>query len=115
MADPAIQPTDTLFLGNLPASVDRDVLYEIGIQAGPVTRVVVPKDPATSKSKGFGFIVSGCAARPPRPPPPLTAAPHPQTYETVESASYAVSLFTGTLILHGKEVRVAFSPRGNTE
>ncbi len=67
MADPSVQPTDTLFLGNLHFSVDREILYEIGIQAGPVTKVVVPMDPATNRSKGFGFIVSDDGARLPRP------------------------------------------------
>jgi RNA recognition motif-containing protein len=52
------QPTTTIFFGNLDQSkVDREMLFEIAIQAGPVTSVHIPIDQASGKSKGFGFVV----------------------------------------------------------
>jgi hypothetical protein len=46
-----------LFFGNLDSRVDRRLLYEIGVQAGPVASVNVPTDPIFGKNKGYGFIV----------------------------------------------------------
>jgi splicing factor 3B subunit 4 len=46
-----------LFFGNLDSRVDRRLLYEIGVQAGPVASVNVPTDPVFGKNKGYGFIV----------------------------------------------------------
>lgn len=46
-----------LFFGNLDSRVDRRLLYEIGVQAGPVASVNVPTDPIYGKNKGYGFIV----------------------------------------------------------
>jgi splicing factor 3B subunit 4 len=53
----AQQPTTTLFFGNLDPRVDRDILFEIGLQAGPITSVTIPLDQTSGKSKGFGFLV----------------------------------------------------------
>ena len=50
------QPTTKLFLGNLSSNVTREILYEIGIQAGPVTSCVIPLE-ADKRPKSFGFIV----------------------------------------------------------
>lgn len=66
------------------------MLFEIGIQAGPITSVTIPIDQTSGKNKGFGFM----------------------DYETLESAVYALNLFSGNLTLFGKEVRIAYSPRG---
>ena len=38
-----------------------------------------------------------------------------QDYESLECAKYAMALFSQGLTLYGREVRVAYSPRGNTE
>ena len=57
MSEPQ-QPTTTLFLGNLADRVSREVLYEIGIQAGPVASVNLPTDQTSHKHRGFGFLVS---------------------------------------------------------
>ena len=53
----AQQPTTTLFLGNLDPRLDREILFEVGIQAGPLTSVTIPIDQTSGKSKGFGFLV----------------------------------------------------------
>ena len=87
------QPTSTVFFGNLDGRVDRQTLYEIGIQAGPVMEVRVPEDPGSGRSKGFAFV----------------------DYESIESAKYAIQLFTGNLVLYGRSVRLDYSPRGRTE
>jgi len=51
------QPTTTLFFGNLDTRVDRGMLYEIGVQAGPVVEVKIPADPTSGRTRGFGFVV----------------------------------------------------------
>ena len=48
----------------------------------------------------------------PHPPPP---GPFRQDYENLESAAYAVRLFSGNLVLFGRQVTVNFSPKGRTE
>jgi RNA recognition motif-containing protein len=53
----AQKPTTTLFFGNLDQNVSREMLFEIGIQAGPITSVTIPIDQSSAKSKGFGFLV----------------------------------------------------------
>jgi hypothetical protein len=53
----AQQPTTTLFLGNLDQNVTREMLMEIGIQAGPLASITIPIDQVSGKSKCFGFIV----------------------------------------------------------
>ena len=58
MSRDAGTPTTCVFFGNLSPDVDRELLYDIGIQAGPIIDVTVPMDSENgNRSKGFGFVV----------------------------------------------------------
>lgn len=46
----------TVYVGNLDAQVTEEVLWELFLQAGPVTNVYVPKDRVTSSHQGYGFV-----------------------------------------------------------
>ena len=46
----------TVYVGNLDAQVEEEVLWELFLQAGPVTNVYVPKDRVTSSHQGYGFV-----------------------------------------------------------
>ena len=114
------QATSSLFLGNLiDPRITTELLYEIGIQAGPVCSITMPVDPGTNKPKGFAFIVRFCCVCVCSPQRPRPTSPHyapPQDYETLESATYAMALFGGgNLRLFGQNIRIAYSPRGRTE
>jgi hypothetical protein len=125
----AQSPTTTLFFGNLHDKVDRKILYEIAVQAGPVVDVIVVADPG-GKCRGFGFVVRILFCRPmqrhPRRPCKYFVAgrlhraqtPCPrscfQDYETLESAMYAKQLFNGNIRLFGRDVRLDYSPKGRT-
>ncbi|KAG6437343.1 hypothetical protein SASPL_102257 [Salvia splendens] len=76
-----------LFVGNLPFSVDSAVLAGLFQQAGTVEAVDVILDKATSRSRGFGFVVMS----------------------SVEEAEAAVEQFNGYEI-EGRALRVNSGP-----
>ena len=47
----------TLWCGGISEKVDEEILYELFLNAGPLERVVIPKDRETKKQKNFAFIV----------------------------------------------------------
>ena len=46
----------TLWLGGLEAQVTEELLYELFVNAGPVTSVSIPKDKITAQSSNFAFV-----------------------------------------------------------
>ncbi|XP_024542793.1 RNA-binding protein 7 [Selaginella moellendorffii] len=77
----------TLYVSNLDDRVDERVLYDIMVQAGPLVEVYIPRDKETKRHRGYGFA----------------------EYESEESASYALRLFSGLVTLHNRPVNFAFS------
>lgn len=53
------EPTQTLFVGNLPWSVTEDQLWETFGEFGSVSAIRLPTDRETGKVKGFGYIEYG--------------------------------------------------------
>ena len=47
----------TLWCGGISEKVDEEILYELFLNAGPLEKVVIPKDRETKKQKNFAFIV----------------------------------------------------------
>ncbi|KAK7881978.1 hypothetical protein WMY93_028152 [Mugilogobius chulae] len=83
----------TLFIRNLDSRVSEELLFELFLQAGPLIRTKIPKDP-DGKQKTFGFAV----------------------YKHEVSAPYAMQLLNGTT-LFGKSIHVQFrsgSSHGNS-
>jgi splicing factor 3B subunit 4 len=46
----------TIYVGNLDDQVNESLLWELMIQAGPVTKVYIPKDRVTQIHQGYAFI-----------------------------------------------------------
>ncbi|PAV76323.1 hypothetical protein WR25_16963 [Diploscapter pachys] len=46
----------TLYVGGLDEKVNEAILWELMVQAGPVTSVNMPKDRVTGNHQGFGFV-----------------------------------------------------------
>ncbi|KAM6161898.1 splicing regulator RBM11 isoform 2-T2 [Erethizon dorsatum] len=74
----------TVFVGNLEARVREEILYELFLQAGPLTKVTLCKD-REGKPKSFGFV---CFKHP-------------------ESVSYAIALLNG-IRLYGRPINVQY-------
>ncbi|KAJ4923257.1 hypothetical protein JOQ06_026362 [Pogonophryne albipinna] len=74
----------TLFIRNLDSRVTEEILFELFIQAGPLTKTKIPKD-ADGKQKTFGFAV----------------------YKHEVSVPYAMQLLDGTSV-HGRTLHVQF-------
>ncbi|XP_032208393.1 splicing regulator RBM11 isoform X2 [Mustela erminea] len=82
---PAQEEADrTVFVGNLEARVREEILYELFLQAGPLTKVTICKD-RDGKPKTFGFV---CFKHP-------------------ESVSYAIALLNG-IRLYGRPINVQY-------
>ncbi|XP_008579593.1 PREDICTED: splicing regulator RBM11 [Galeopterus variegatus] len=82
---PAQEEADrTVFVGNLEARVREEILYELFLQAGPLTKVTICKD-REGKPKSFGFV---CFKHP-------------------ESVSYAIALLNG-IRLYGRPINVQY-------
>ncbi|XP_004440800.1 PREDICTED: splicing regulator RBM11 [Ceratotherium simum simum] len=82
---PAQEEADrTVFVGNLEARVREEILYELFLQAGPLTKVTICKD-REGKPKSFGFV---CFKHP-------------------ESVSYAIALLNG-IRLYGRPIYVQY-------
>lgn len=74
----------TLFIRNLDARVTEELLFELFLQAGPLVKTTIPKDPE-GKPKFFGFAV----------------------YKHEVSVPYAMQLLNGTP-LFGRSLHVQF-------
>ncbi|XP_016048197.1 splicing regulator RBM11 [Erinaceus europaeus] len=74
----------TVFVGNLEARVREEILYELFLQAGPLTKVTICKD-RDGNPKTFGFV---CFKHP-------------------ESVAYAIALLNG-IRLYGKPINVQY-------
>ncbi|KAJ3590408.1 hypothetical protein NHX12_008359 [Muraenolepis orangiensis] len=74
----------TLFIRNLDHRVSEEILFELFVQAGPLSKTKIPKDPE-GRQKTFGFAV----------------------FRHEESVPYAMRLLDGTA-LFGKTIGVQF-------
>ncbi|XP_066476904.1 splicing regulator RBM11 [Tiliqua scincoides] len=74
----------TLFVGNLDSRVQEEILYELFLQAGPVTKVTICKD-KDGKPKTFGFAC----------------------FKHTESVPYAIALLNG-IRLYGRPIKVQY-------
>ncbi|XP_034405062.1 RNA-binding protein 7 [Cyclopterus lumpus] len=74
----------TLFIRNLDTRVTEELLFELFLQAGPLIKTKIPKDPE-GKQKTFGFAV----------------------YKSEVSVPYAMQLIDGTS-LYGRNIHVQF-------
>ncbi|XP_006889875.1 PREDICTED: splicing regulator RBM11 [Elephantulus edwardii] len=82
---PAQEEADrTVFVGNLEARVREEILYELFLQAGPLTKVTICKD-REGKPKTFGFV---CFKHP-------------------ESVPYSIALLNG-IRLYGRPINVQY-------
>ncbi|CAK7319201.1 Splicing regulator RBM11 [Vulpes lagopus] len=84
MFPPQEEADRTVFVGNLEARVREEILYELFLQAGPLTKVTICKD-REGKPKTFGFV---CFKHP-------------------ESVSYAIALLNG-IRLYGRPINVQY-------
>ena len=46
----------TVYVGNLDAKVDEEILWELFVQCGPIATVHLPRDRVTSAHQGFAFV-----------------------------------------------------------
>ncbi|ANB11253.1 Hsh49p [Sugiyamaella lignohabitans] len=76
-------PALTVYVGNLHEEVDEELLYELGIQAGPVVNVHIPLDRVNGKNSGFGFL----------------------EYRSEKDVDYAAQILNG-IMLFGQPLRV---------
>ncbi|OCT91180.1 RNA binding motif protein 11 S homeolog isoform X1 [Xenopus laevis] len=74
----------TLFVGNLDCNVNEEILYELFLQAGPLTKATIAKD-KEGNSKAFGFI----------------------RFKHSESVPYAKALLNG-IRLYGRAIKVHY-------
>ncbi|XP_064325950.1 splicing regulator RBM11 isoform X2 [Phalacrocorax carbo] len=74
----------TLFVGNLESRVREEILYELFLQAGPLTKVTICKD-KEGKPKSFGFVC----------------------FKHEESVHYAIALLNG-IRLYGRPIKVQY-------
>ncbi|XP_015669284.1 splicing regulator RBM11 [Protobothrops mucrosquamatus] len=80
----ADEPDRTLFVGNLESRVKEEILYELFLQAGPVSKVTVCKD-KDGNPKSFGFVC----------------------FKHTESVPYAMALLNG-IRLYGRPIKVQY-------
>jgi len=73
----------TLYCQGVSKKVDEEILYELFLNAGPLEKVVIPKDKETKQQKTFGFIV----------------------FQHQESTEFAYNLLNGTE-LFGQPIRL---------
>jgi len=76
-------PEATLYVGNLDAQMDEQLLWELFVQCGPVASVYVPKDRVTSSHQGYAFV----------------------EMKRDEDCDYAVKILN-MIKVHGKPIRV---------
>eukprot|EP01069_Polyplicarium_translucidae_P011246 Polyplicarium_translucidae@DN3710_c0_g1_i1.p1 len=46
----------TVYVGNLDAKVDEELLWELFCQCGPLRNVHIPRDKITNLHQGYGFV-----------------------------------------------------------
>lgn len=85
--------TNTLHLSDLDDRVDKELLQELCIQAGPVVRIGMPPGEGGRNHKGYAFC----------------------EYPSPATAEYARALFTNCVVLYGRKLKVNFSPLGCKE
>ncbi|XP_058884651.1 splicing regulator RBM11-like isoform X1 [Acipenser ruthenus] len=74
----------TIFVGNLDSSVKEEILFELFLQAGPLTRVTIAKD-KDGKQKSYGFVC----------------------YKHREAVPYAIALLNG-IRLYGRPIKLQY-------
>ncbi|XP_075189194.1 splicing regulator RBM11 [Anomaloglossus baeobatrachus] len=74
----------TVFVGNLDCNVKEEILYELFLQAGPLTKVNIAKD-KDGNLKSFGFVC----------------------FKHTESVPYAISLLNG-IRLFGRPIKLQY-------
>ncbi|XP_040277710.1 splicing regulator RBM11 [Bufo bufo] len=74
----------TIFVGNLDCNVKEEILYELFLQAGPLTKVTIAKD-KEGHFKSFGFVC----------------------FKHTESVPYAISLLNG-IRLFGRPIKLQY-------
>ncbi|CAN2387642.1 poly(U) RNA binding [Pristimantis euphronides] len=74
----------TLYVGNLDGGVREEILYELFLQAGPLTKVTIAKD-KDGNLKSFGFV----------------------SFKHAESVPYAISLLNG-IRLFGRPIKLHY-------
>uniref|UniRef100_H3AIN1 Splicing regulator RBM11 n=1 Tax=Latimeria chalumnae TaxID=7897 RepID=H3AIN1_LATCH len=74
----------TVFVGNLHCNVKEEILYELFLQAGPLTKVTIAKD-KDGKPKSFGFVC----------------------FKHVESVPYAIALLN-EIRLYGRPIKLQY-------
>ncbi|KAM4701581.1 splicing regulator RBM11 [Discoglossus pictus] len=74
----------TIFVGNLDPNVKEEILYELFLQAGPLTKVTIAKD-KEGNFKSFGFVC----------------------FKHTESVPYAVALLNG-IRLYGRPIKLRY-------
>lgn len=111
-----INPASSLYVGNLSYEVNKELLFEIFIQAGPVAKIKYEK-------KGYALIDFANLVRRWHATACFTlvitcnsikaaTAYQNTTKYPQESASYAYRLFKGNLVLFNRPVKIEFSHRG---
>jgi len=73
----------TCYVGNLDERVSEELLWELFLQAGPVSNVHIPKDKVTGGHSGYGFV----------------------EFRAEEDAEYAIKVMN-MIKLHGKALKV---------
>jgi len=71
----------TLWVGNMQEKVDKEVLYELFMNSGPVLKVTIPRNKQTKKPKSFAFVL----------------------FEHKESVQYAIQQMAG-VVLYGQKL-----------
>ncbi|XP_006007960.1 splicing regulator RBM11 [Latimeria chalumnae] len=79
----------TVFVGNLHCNVKEEILYELFLQAGPLTKVTIAKD-KDGKPKSFGFVC----------------------FKHVESVPYAIALLN-EIRLYGRPIKLQYRSGSN--
>ncbi|KAM3936424.1 splicing regulator RBM11 [Leptodactylus fuscus] len=74
----------TIFVGNLDCNVKEEILYELFLQAGPLTKVTIAKD-KEGNLKSFGFVC----------------------FKHTESVPYAIALLNG-IRLFGRPIKLQY-------
>ncbi|XP_066556058.1 splicing regulator RBM11 [Amia ocellicauda] len=74
----------TVFVGNLDSCVKEEILFELFLQAGPLTRVTIAKD-KDGKQKSYGFVC----------------------YKHREAVPYAIALLNG-IRLYGRPIKLQY-------
>jgi len=87
--EPSEEAMRTLWVGGLSDKVEADVLYELFLNMGPISRVSHPIDRETKKKKPFAFIV----------------------FEDPESIKYAYDVING-VELYGQKLRLQHKETG---